>query len=546
MANAKFVSPTPRGTDLMSALRALICLALAVISAPLAARDVVDASEPSDVAVTIYRDPYGGFDRDNPGGFAMISETRSVTLPAGESTIRFEGVAEGMIAVSAIVSGLPGGTIEKNRNAALLSPAALVDGTLGNRVTITRTNPATGQEVSERAIVRTRADGGIVLQTSQGYEAVRCSGLPERLTFDAVPDGLSARPVFSIDTRDETGGTYEVTLTYLSWGFDWQAHYITTLKEGGRRGRQHARMLSWLTLVNDNDQSFANAELLVVAGTLNVESDFEELADPPQGEPLRLSCWPRGNTAAGSPSYPYPSPPPPPPPSPMMEDAIVVTGARMQKAMFESASPVAVLAGEENLGDLKLFRVPEPITVRAKGLKQVAFLDRDNVRGELVYEAQCFLYRNFDEDSFESAQLIFQTENEEKNGLGVSLPSGGVTVFEPSPVGELLIGEDEIRDYPIGQEVEINLTESTKVFYQCGRTGEIERSGEGQADWRELRAVVTNSGSQSAQVRLGIGSSASLEVRRTRGLKLRNGEHVIETSLGAGEEREFVFWVREI
>ncbi|NNF94957.1 MAG: hypothetical protein HKM91_10255 [Altererythrobacter sp.] len=529
----------------MSALRASILLALAVISAPLAARDVVDASEPTGLAVTIYRDPYSGFDRDNPGGFAMISETRSVTLPAGESTIRFEGVAEGMIAVSAIVSGLPGGTIEKNRNAALLSPAALVDGTLGNRVTITRTNPATGQEESEQAIVRTRADGGIVLQTSQGYEAVRCSGLPEKLIFDTIPDGLSAQPVFSIDTRDETGGTYEVTLTYLSWGFDWQAHYITTLLQGDRRGRQYAKMLSWLTLVNDNAQSFDNAELLVVAGTLNVESDFEELAEPPRGESLRLRCWPRGNTAAGSPSYPYPPAPAPPPA--MMADSIVVTGTRMQKAAFESASPVAVMAGEENLGDLKLFRVPEPITVQAKGLKQVAFLDKDRVRGELIYEAACDLYgRVYQDDQFGPAQLIFQTENDERHGLGVSLPQGGVTVFEPSRAGDLLIGEDEIRDYPIGQEVEINLAESTRVFQQCARTGEIEQSEKDRADWRQLRAAVTNSGSQSAQVRLEIGRSSDIEVRRTRGLKLRNGAHVIETSVGAGEEREFLIWVRDI
>jgi len=78
------------------------------------------------------------------------------------------------------------------------------------------------------------------------------------------------------------------------------------------------------------------------------------------------------------------------------------------------------------------------------------------------------------------------------------------------------------------------------------RTGEIERSGEGQAGWRELRAVVTNSGSQSAQVRFGIGSSASLEVSRTRGLKLRNGEHIIKTSLGAGEERKFVLWYERL
>ncbi|HSM52847.1 MAG TPA: hypothetical protein VK839_01545, partial [Erythrobacter sp.] len=349
----------------MLRLRAVLTALLALLGAPLAAREAVDASAPQQVAVTIYRDPDGGaFDRNDPRGFAMISETRTVTLPPGESTIRFTGVAEGMIAVSAIVTGLPGGTIEKNRNAALLSPAALVDGTLGNRVTITRTNPATGTEQSERAIVRTRADGGIVLQTSQGYEAVRCAGLPERLTFDGVPPGLWAQPVFSIDTSDATGGTYKVQLTYLAWGFDWQAHYVATLAEGGAKGRKQMRMLSWLTLVNDNGQSFENAELLVVAGTLNVESDFEQLAAPPRGEPLRLECWPIGSTAAGT--YPEPYPAPPPMPS-AMADMITVTGARMQRESFEAASPVAVLAGEENLGDLKLFRVPEPITVNAKG-----------------------------------------------------------------------------------------------------------------------------------------------------------------------------------
>jgi hypothetical protein len=113
-------------------------------------------------------------------GLAMISETRRVTLPPGESTIRFEGVAEGMIGVSAIVTGLPGGTIEKNRNAQLLSPAALVDGTLGNRVTITRMNPppARAQRTGGGAHPRRWRVGAA---TSQGFEAVRCAGLPETL-----------------------------------------------------------------------------------------------------------------------------------------------------------------------------------------------------------------------------------------------------------------------------------------------------------------------------------------------------------------------------
>ena len=241
----------------------------------------------------------------------MITEKRTVTLPPGESTIRFTGVAEGMVAVSAIVTGLPGGTIEKNRNADLLSPGALVDGTLGNRVTVTRTNPATGEAVAEEAIVRTRADGGLVLQTGQGFEAVRCAGIPETLAFDRVPAGLSAQPVFSVDTRDPAGGTYTIELTYLAWGFDWQAHYVATLDEPGRGDGVKLRLMSWLTLLNDNGQSFPDAELLVVAGRLNVVSNFQQLADPPDARPLSLTCYPLGSTAAGSPIEDFVRLPPP-------------------------------------------------------------------------------------------------------------------------------------------------------------------------------------------------------------------------------------------
>mgnify|MGYP001259480819 CR=1 FL=1 len=122
-------------------------LALLTLATPAQAREVVDASVPQGMSVTLYRDPARGtgeaMNRNWPQGFAMISETRTVTLPPGESTVRFEGVAEGMVGVTAIVTARPGGRIEKNRKAELLGPAALVNGALGNRVTITRPTPAT-------------------------------------------------------------------------------------------------------------------------------------------------------------------------------------------------------------------------------------------------------------------------------------------------------------------------------------------------------------------------------------------------------------------
>ncbi|OJW56278.1 MAG: hypothetical protein BGO57_07990 [Sphingomonadales bacterium 63-6] len=507
-------------------------------TSPAIAREAVMASAPNAVSVTLYRDPDRGPDqqinREWPRGFAMINETRTVTLPPGESTIRFEGVAEGMVAVSAIVTGLPGGTIEKNRNADLLSPAALVDGTLGNRVTITRTNPATGAEIAESAVVRTRADGGLVLQTAQGYEAVRCAGIPERLTFDRVPDGLSAQPVFSIDTRDASGGTYQVQLTYIAWGFDWQAHYVGTFDDAAPKGKEKLHLRSWLTLVNDNGQSFPDASLLVVAGKLNVESDYQGLSDPPQGRGLHLTCYPLGSTAEGSPEgYPiaggaYPAPPPP---APMAAyDNIVVTA--QARGMMEKASPVAMVATEEALGDLKLYRVPERVTVASKSMKQVAFLDKDAVEGELEYRASCAPWDN--SSDAQALRRVLKTKNDRKHGLGVALPMGGVTLFEPSSSGDLLVGEETLRDYAEGQDVEIGLGESPNAFALCARQTEAEPGDEGNP-WLPTRATLTNANRHPIKARVELGRPADWAIRKkVKGMSVKDGQWVIERTIPAG------------
>ena len=66
--------------------RAALFMLLAGTSGTAFAREAVDASPPSALSVTVYRDPYRApeskLDRAWPRGFAMISETRQVTLPA--------------------------------------------------------------------------------------------------------------------------------------------------------------------------------------------------------------------------------------------------------------------------------------------------------------------------------------------------------------------------------------------------------------------------------------------------------------------------------
>jgi hypothetical protein len=212
----------------MKLLRAIILLGCTPTA--LQAQTVITSPEPEAVSLTIYRDAYREdepIDPQWPSGYALVTETRTVQIPAGESLVRFEGVAEGMFPESAIVTGLPKGVREKNRDARLLSPSGLVDAYLKRQVTITRTNRDTGAVREQQAMITAGPDGGVILQTSEGYEALRCTGLPERMAYGGVPEGLSAKPTLSVITDSDRAVTATLTLTYMAAGFDWQANYVT-------------------------------------------------------------------------------------------------------------------------------------------------------------------------------------------------------------------------------------------------------------------------------------------------------------------------------
>ena len=128
---------------------------LLLLPTPTLAQTVTISDSPENVSLTVYRATKRGerpINANWPQGYALITETRTVTIPAGESLIRFEGVAEGMFPESAIVTGLPKGVKEKNRDARLLSPSGLVDAYLKREVTLTRTNKANGQTREQQAI----------------------------------------------------------------------------------------------------------------------------------------------------------------------------------------------------------------------------------------------------------------------------------------------------------------------------------------------------------------------------------------------------------
>jgi hypothetical protein len=537
--------------------RQIVLAVIAALVSPVAAHaQSLTASAPVDVSVTVYRDPYrseGGFDLDNLNGFALITETRHVVLTPGQHRLRFEGVADGIEPASAIVTGLPSGVIEKNRDAALLSPAALVDAAEAEqgRVLLSRTAP-NGVTTRREGVIRSGADGGVVFETPDGVEALRCSGLAESISFEATRTGLSAQPTLSVLTRVNQRIEATVQLSYLARGFDWAADYVVNLSPDGRK----LDVGGWITLANGNGMGFPNARVQIVAGRLNRDSGEIEPID--FGRPILARCWPRGSTSDMpdpvyiEQAYPLGFDPDrfprgvyaamPPPTAAMTESAmdkdIVVTGFRR--------------AEQEDLGDLKLYRVPDRSTVASRQAKQIRLLDSLAVPVARIYDFD--LYSN-NTMAFTPMGVILRTQNDTANNLGIPLPSGRVSVFETAGSGgtsrRLLAGETSLRDLAVNEETEFLLSGGAAV--QIRQTTESrQRPGppppdvKGQSIRTGARfnmidlVEITNAHPFPIQAEVSVYLADNAElVRADREPERKNGRPIFRVTVPANENIEF-------
>jgi hypothetical protein len=487
------------------------------------------ASMPSDLSVTVYRAPFrsaGSIDLDSLGGFALVSETRTVHLPAGLSRLRFEGVADGIETSSAIVTGLPAGVIEKNREGKLLSPSALMAAAAGKPVTLLRTDKKTGERTRVAGTIRSDAGGGVVFETAAGIEALRCSGSPESVSFTAVTD-LAATPTLSALVRSPEAVTRTVTLSYLARGFDWAADYTATVSADGTT----MDLGAWITLANGNGIGLPNAHTQVVAGRVNRESGDVEPLDV--GGPILAQCWPRGSTS-DSPQY-------------LQIDLASPLGAARDRApetkvqMSAMAAPrlaevMAKKVEQEQLGDLKLYRVPDQTTVASRQSKQVRLLDRLSIPITRVYGADLAA----DENAMTvPAHLLLRTKNNIANHLGLPLPSGRVAVFAAGGGETLLQHESNLRDLAVDEEVEIDMgvnpdvevtAEKEKTTLDPARTESLPPVP-GVRQLRSARADAVN--------RVDVSNARAAEIHFELRLRLPEGGRVVRADhpLGAKNGR---------
>jgi hypothetical protein len=435
--------------------------ALVLLTTPVLA-DTLTSPAPDKVAVTLYRGGEGPFqaledwqrEAAMEKGLILVTETRTVTLPAGRHTLRFDGVADALIPQSAALDGLPGGLVERNYDYALLSPGTLVERSLDQPVKIVRTNRKTGRQSQESAVLR-QGPEGLLVQTAAGVEALGCSGGIERLVFDRAPSGLSDKPSLSTVVDIPTPTTATLTLSYLAIGVNWQADYVARIHPDGRT----LDLTGWLTLVNASGTSFADAPTQAVAGKLARE---EVDVNRGQAKAIARQCWPMATTHS---RHTPPSPAIMPPLLGMMAPA----PAMLDRAGVEEIVVTAErrLAEQSDLGDYKLYTLPEPVTLAARQTKQVAFLDQKAVAFQRLYVFTVLPGEDYDggagRGNDEAAKVVLRLDNKPGEGLGKPLPSGALTVMETADGRPAFAGEQAMRDVAVGQPFDLVIGQALDV-----------------------------------------------------------------------------------
>ncbi len=345
-------------------------------------------SSQGDVSVTIYSEQ------------ALVDDTRVLTLPNGEVRHEFRDVSAAIRPETVTLQGDGIEIAEQNFDFDLLSPAALMQKSEGQTITLIRRNPATGAETTEQAEVLA-VNGGVVMRVNGKVEVLRDDGQPVRVVFDDIPPNLRARPTLSVTFDSTASGTRPLRLSYLTTGLGWNADYVGVFDEK----KQTMDLQGWVTLTNTTGTPFPNAEITLAAGDV---------------VKLNQQAAQRRNT----------------------------NNYNNYNAGYERSEE------DEAVGDLYLYPIEGRSTIATNQKKQIGFLDATGVAAKRTYRFTCDWLCSSDEP--QSAESIIDFNTGKSGGLGRALPAGVVRVYMRDANDKArFVGESRITHTPAGSDMKI-------------------------------------------------------------------------------------------
>jgi hypothetical protein len=360
-----------------------------------------DAAAREKLAITVYNQNFG-----------LVREIRTLELAEGRVELEYKDVSAFIQPETVALKSLDDpdalDVLEQNYRYDLLTPEKLAEKHVGKRVRIIRWNEKLGQDEEVEAELLASEQGNVY---KIGDEIT--TDLPGRIVYEEVPPTLLPKPtlVWLLDSkRDEQ----RVEVTYMTQNLGWKADYVLVVDKDDKVGD----LQGWVTVTNETEASYENAELKLVAG------DVQKLNER----------------------------------------------QRMEVEELASADPDMSIryAVEESLFEYHLYTIPRLTTVRDKEQKQVTLLAaRDiGVEKKLVFFGDRSYFRGEYGEviSNQKVGVYLDIENSKANGMGMPMPMGVVRVYKADKSGaRQFIGEDSIEHTPRDEKLRVKMGDAFDV-----------------------------------------------------------------------------------
>jgi hypothetical protein len=372
-------------------------------------------ADQSDLSVTVYN-----------SNLALVRDVRQLTLPPGESRLRFMDIAASInpatVHFRSITEPAKLGVSEQNYEYDLLDPNKLLQKYVGREVTLVRAKLDSGTtQYDEVKATLLSLNGAPVwkigneIVTGTSYESIR---------YPELPDNLYERPTLLWTLQNTGARRHRVEASYMTSNLSWSADYVLNVGKDEANGD----LDGWVTLVNHSGAAFKNAQLQLVAG--DIHRDL-----PVNGRNFKA-----------------------------LDQAGVVAGAA--PAPFQ----------QESFSEYHLYNLGRRTSIFDQESKQISLLNASHFPLQKVYvvNGQSYYYRSAAQPGAplkDPVQVFYKFKNEDKAGLGMPLPAGTIRVYQAdSRGGSLFVGEDHIDHTPKDETLSLHIGNAFDIVAERKQT----------------------------------------------------------------------------
>jgi hypothetical protein len=372
-------------------------------------------ADQSDLSVTVYN-----------SNLALVRDVRQLTLPPGESRLRFMDIAASInpatVHFRSITEPAKLGVSEQNYEYDLLDPNKLLQKYVGREVTLVRAKLDGGTtQYDEVKATLLSLNGAPVwkigneIVTGTSYESIR---------YPELPDNLYERPTLLWTLQNTGARRHRVEASYMTSNLSWSADYVLNVAKDEASGD----LDGWVTLVNHSGTAFKNAQLQLVAG--DIHRDL-----PLNGRNFMA-----------------------------MDKAGAVAGAA--PAPFQ----------QEAFSEYHLYNLGRRTSIFDQESKQISLLNASRFPLQKVYvvNGQSYYYRSAVQPGAplkDPVQVFYKFKNEDKAGLGMPLPAGTIRVYQAdSRGGSLFVGEDHIDHTPKDETLSLHIGNAFDIVAERKQT----------------------------------------------------------------------------